>query len=428
MFNKLSGRGLLIAALLCFLAGMAVVIQEDHNEPRADVITLGFADSTPTPTPIPVAVAALNLPGGASPSSALLMVQGMVERRLVIWPLDGHSEPQEIDRYVNLFPILLDPTHQRVLYSTYNAVMVLDLAAGRATMIGELDDKGQIALAQWSPDGSAVAYVVGSVDSNDAYYATADGMHEAELIATIRNGLPLDVAWLPDGRPVTISMGLGSLGGLEPHYRVYDPSVQSYNNLPDDIEIIQPWTPWRSPYGAYQIYATSYWNQYRRERSCRTGSLSVTNQKWVYVAVLGGDDMEKHATFEIHNVMLGRSTWLHDGRIVMQGIAEEACAPHASGLYVAELGQQPVQIVQTDPVYLRDGDNEILWGMPYSMSPDETLIAWAQNDSAAQQAVIRLTPVNGGESQSLFQTAPVTNTEPFVFEDQDMILSFTWLP
>ena len=55
-------------------------------------------------------------------------------------------------------------------------------------------------------------------------YRTAwqDGSQPARKMFSTPRSLPIDVAWLADGRPVTIFLGVGPVGGLEARMWVYD--------------------------------------------------------------------------------------------------------------------------------------------------------------------------------------------------------------
>jgi hypothetical protein len=360
-----------------------------------------------------------------------VIIQGLVERRLVVWPLDGSIAPQPVDDHVNLWPLLPDPTGEKVLYSAGKSVFVLNVRERRSVMVGMLPAQSKITQAQWSPDSRAVAYVTATEDEDTSYYASADGMRFAIPMKHVPNGLPLDVAWLDDGRPVTIFMGVGEVGGLEARYQVYDPATGEQYLLSSGMPTMQPWSPWRSPDGSQQVYVEASWDDTKAHNVCKTGPLMLTGADWVYVTAQGGsNDKLRQTVVELHNVYLDRPTWLHDGRILMRGMADEACAPSGSGLYVTRIGDAaPVQIVKAASPYAGSESDGTLWGLSYALSPDQSLIAWSDNDVAARLGSIRLIPVAGGESHIALQVStPLDKSMPYAFQDQEMILYFIWLP
>jgi hypothetical protein len=143
------------------------------------------------------------------------MIQGQKARRLVFWPLYENEGPQIIDSPVSSSTIRPDPTGTHLVYSTPGALMVLDIDARRASIIGVLPDETYPVRVQWSPTGLAVAYVIQEGTQLVAYYALADGSIPAVPFMRMHEGLGLDVGWLPDGRPVAIHMGIDpAVGGL----------------------------------------------------------------------------------------------------------------------------------------------------------------------------------------------------------------------
>ncbi len=395
------------------------------NNSGARIPARGYT-SLPTETPIPIGPLNLPLAGGATSHSVLIMVQGMVEHRLVIWPLSGTGQPLQIDRAVRLFPLLPDPTQTRVLYATSSALLVFDVEARRSTIVAEISPKGDIGLAQWSPDGQSIAYVLTENGLSTAYYTSADGLRTAEPMLSVRDELPLDVAWLNDSRPMVIFMGVGKVGGLEANYRVYDPVTKDLTPLPADTPFAQPWEPWRSPDRQMQVYPASAWDKTRHGGTCHTGPMELAGPEWIFLRTQGGAMKE---SFRVRNVYLDRATWLRDGRIIFRGMADEACQPGGSGLYLAAVDQEPVQIVESEAYYAPDDPDGMLWGVSYALSPDQSVVAWANNDLRHERGTIVLTPLDGGSNDILYQTPylPV-DSNPFAFEDTQMILAFLWLP
>lgn len=423
---EFSWRKLTIIASAALVLILVFVLNED-DPPTASTESVGFVPSV-TVTPLPVAqyntVVPYNLPGDSSPTSALVMIQGLADHRLVIWSLTGEDEPQEVDRHVSMWPLLPDPTDSRVLYSTKGTMMVLDVRDQRADIVGELPDGGVVSLAQWSPDGRAVAYVVNTQGHDIAYYTLADGSRKAVEMKRVTRGLALDVAWLEDSRPVTISMGVGPVGGLEAYYELYDPVTSSQVLIPPDTPVLQPWTPWRSPDGSQQLFLPNSSDVHIS--SCKTGVLAVTGSEWLHLTAIM--DISNYETaFRIDNVVLDRMSWLRDGRVLMRGMAEEACAPKANGLYVARLHEKPQQIVSSQVAYTKQDSEGVVVSIPYALSPDQKLVAWAENDLSSETSTVYLTPLAGGEGEYLFQTGSPDPAIPFDFQDRLMILHFVWL-
>ena len=382
--------------------------------------------------PTPVALAQITPTGAAEadPSGltpALLLVQGLKARRLVLVPLEG-SSPIEIDRGVMSWPLLPDPAGGKVLYATERAVMVLDIHNRRATMVGTLPEGGRVVVGQWSPDGEAVAFVVQAEDALIATYARADGRDDPVELMRGPDGLDLDVAWLADGRPVVLTLGLGPVGGFKTYRRLVDPATGESTLLPPDTSLIQPWMPWRSPDGSQQLYTTTTWEDARFHGACRTGSLGLAGAEWLPSHAVR-PDASLTIAFEIEGLFMDRPFWLDDGRIVFRAIADPVCTTLESGLYVARLGDEPEPLVAAEPDYVADESDKVMWSTSYALSPDQARIAWTENDDGGQRAYVWVMPLDGGERESLFTSAPVPpDAVPFSFRDREMILYFIWLP
>lgn len=412
--RQIIGIIVLVAAL--GLAAMAVRGQTPEVEPLRPA-------AAPEITPTPVPVAPTSLPGGAPPDSALVMVQGIVERRLVVWPLAAGGAPREVDRGVALWPLVPDPAGSQVIYRAANALMALDVGAGRARIVAELDADTRVRAVQWSSGGEALAFVVETGGAQTAYYLPP-GARDPVAMLQAPAGLPVDVAWLEDGRPAVVVMGIGPVGGLQANVMLYDPVTGERRTLSPDVTLIQPYAPWRSPDGKHQLYALASSDK-AQSSVCRTAGLGLADENWVYLD-MSGIGITRSIAFEIHNMILDHAAWLPDGRVVMRAIAEEGCAPGATGIYVARLGEPPRQIVATGPFVTKD-DDDIVWGASYDLSLDRTLIAWVRNDIAARQASVYLTPVDGGDAALLFAASPPPDGA-FAFEDTTAILDFVWLP
>ncbi|WP_119068134.1 hypothetical protein [Aggregatilinea lenta] len=409
-----------IVVLVVALSFVAVAVR--GQAPNSEPLRPGIEPTVP-PTPTATPVAVTPLPGGASPDSALVMIQGIVERKLVVWPLDEGGAPREVDRGVALWPLIPDPAGTQVIYRTTNALMALDVSAGRSLIVAELDTDDLILAVQWSPDGAALAFVVETGGVQTAYYMPRD---TRDLTAMLQApaGLPVDVAWLDDGRPAAVVMGIGPVGGLQANPMLYDPVTGERRALSPDVALVQPYAPWRSPDGQHQLYALASSDKVQSS-VCRTAGLGLADDGWVYLEITG-TSLLRTIAFEIRNMILDLAVWLPDGRVVMRAIADEGCAPGATGIYVARLGEQPRQLVATGPFVTRD-DNDIVWGASFDLSPDRTQVAWVKNDVEARQASVYLTPVDGGETSLLF-AAPAPPNGAFTFEDTAAILDFLWLP
>lgn len=379
-----------------------------------------------TPTPIPVIDQAG--PGGSSSASALVMIQGLKDRRLTVWPLDGTSPLLEVDKQVRTWPLLASTNGQYVLYSTDHTVMVLDVWARRAAIVGDMPDNGQLLFAQWSPDQRAVAYVIQDEEHRTAYYALPDGSMTARPMMQVPGGLPLEVGWLADGYPVVIALGIGTAGGLQADYYLYDPISEDQIALPPDADVIQPWSPWRAPDGQQQLYAVSTWEAARYKGTCGTGPLALAGDGWIYAETEAGTKPPVTA-FELRGIYMDRPMWLNDGRIVFRATADPICTDQRSGVYWGRLGQPPQVLVEVEPGYLSDQSDKLVWSTSYALSPDQTLIAWSENDVQAGRGWVRARPLDEGDPITFFETAPITDTteEPFVFRDRAMILYFIWL-
>jgi len=422
---NLSGRNLLLALLLAALIGLAVAATSG-DDPRAEMTGLGFAPQVEA-TSAPLAIPADALPGGASTRSALVMIQGLVEHRLVVWPLAGTTPPQEVDRAINPWPLIPDPAGERVLYTTEGAVMVLDVAARRAVLIGALPDGGKVTAVQWSPDGRQVAYAVKAGSQGIAYVTPGNGTQPAQEMVRAPGGLPLDVGWLPDNRPVVIEMGVGPVGGLEAHYQLFDTATGDLLPLPSDERVLQPWLPWRSDDGASQVYPV-YDSRSWGIGACRSAAMGLANADWLYITLSGGSGLAREIAFAVPDVFLGGPMWLRDGRVVFWGVADPACTSTGSGLYVGRPQQDATLLMATDLSHVSNEAPEALWGVPYWLSPDQSLIAWAENDVNARQTTIHLTPLDGGESRPLITLPTAPGAAPFAYSDQQMVLELVWLP
>lgn len=378
----------------------------------------------PTPsTPVPEASSA------DPPSPTLALIQGLKTRRLVLLSLDGTSAPLEIDRGVQVWPLLPSPDGTRLLYGNAGAVMVLDVLARRAVIVGEVPEGGRLLGAQWSPAGDAIAYVVQTAQHAIASYAPADGSALSVELLRAPAGLDLDVGWLPDGRPVALYLGLGPVGGLQPFYRLYDPVTRSFTVLlaEDADQVIQPWAPWRSPDGTQQVYSMSTWENARYRGACRTGALGLADDTWLPAYTLSPREAQPLA-FEVKGLFLDRPLWLRDGRIVFRAIADPACAGGQSGVYAGRLGEAPVRLVSIEPDYSLDDAERVLWSTAYAVNPAQTHIAWSANDSAGQRSAVHIMPLAGGAVQTAFSTPPLpADAPPFAFRDQEMILHLVWV-
>jgi len=376
--------------------------------------------STPAPEVSPTA---------DSPLPALALIQGLKARRLVLLPLSGAGVPLEIDRGVQVWPLLPSPDGTRLLYGSAGAVMVFDATARRAIIVGELPAGGRLVGAQWSPAGDAVAYVVQSEHHAVASYAPADGSALPVELLRVPAGLDVDVGWLRDGRPVVLYLGLGAAGGLQPHYRVYDPVAREFVALsPDEAEQVQqPWAPWRSPDGTQQVYAVSTWQNARFRGACRTGPLGLADDSWLPAYSLS-QGAARPLAFAVEGLFMDRPTWLQDGRILFRAIADAACARGQSGLYVGRPGETPSRLVAVEPDPAPDDADRAPLGVAYAVDPAQTRLVWSENDSAARRSRVSLMPLEGGEVRTIYYTSPLLDdAQPFAYRDQEIILYLVWL-
>jgi hypothetical protein len=158
----------------------------------------------------------------------------------------------------------------------------------------------------------------------------------------------------------------------------------------------------------------------------------LADAEWISITTSGGSPLKQRQTaFELHNVWLDDMTWLRDGRVLMRGLAYEACAPAQSGLYLGRVGEEPEQIVQiASPYATSDAESgDLLQGVTYALSPDQSLLLWTDNDVQAGRGTIRRMSVDGGDVETLFQTnPPEPGAPPYAFQDRAMILALVWLP
>lgn len=299
----------------------------------------------------------------------LLLVQGQQARQLVYLPLAGERTPQVIDAQVNSGLLIPNPHGTHVLYSTTGALMVLDVAARRANLIGTLPQDAYVVSAQWSPDGSAITFVVQHAAQLHGYYALADGSLEAQKFISVQEGLGLDVAWLAEGSvPVAISLGVNStVGGLAAQYTMYEPTNGDTLQLPPDVNIVQPWSPWRSPDGSRQVYParTDETTHYRQD--CPTSPLILLDETWLPVSAQQNAGSYE-TLFELPGLYMDWPTWLDDGRIIFRGIADEACGSHTPGIYIGEVGAEPRQLVETQSTYTFDEAEKRIWSVSYALN------------------------------------------------------------
>ncbi len=404
------------------------------------VVLFGGATLYFLPADAPLAPAArLILPTPSAPapevSSAdpplptLALIQGLKARRLVLLPLEGAGAPLEIDRGVQVWPLLPSPDGTRLLYASAGAAMVFETTARRAIIVGELPAGGRLLTAQWSPAGEAVAYVVQTEQHAIASYAPADGSALPVELLRVPAGLDLDVGWLPDGRPVVLYLGLGVAGGLQPYYRVYDPVARESGALsPEEAErVLQPWAPWRSPDGTQQVYAVSTWQNARFRGACRSGPLGLADDSWLpaYALSRGG---ARPLAFAIEGLFMDRPTWLQDGRILFRAIADPACARGQSGLYIGRPGEVPSRLVAVEPDPTPDDVDRAPLGVAYAVDPAQTRLAWSENDSGTRRSRVYLMPLAGGAARTIYYTSPLLDdAQSFAYRDQEIILYLVWL-
>lgn len=430
---RLSERNLAVAALLAVIVGILITeLRSGGGMSRTELLPGVSDDPAVGDTSRSVDAVAVTPPRVPS-VPALVMIQGLTAQRLVIWPLDGSMPPLEVDRQVSMWPLLPSPDGRQVLYGTQHTVMVLDVTALRAVIVGTLPGGSRLIYAQWSPGGQAIAYVVQTPFYLAAYYTLADGSAAAQLMLEVPSGLDLDVAWLPDGDPVAITLGVGSRGGLVTVKHRYSPADGTVTTLPPGVATIQPWAPMLSPDGSQQVYSVKTWEEARYTGECSTGPLAVVGGGDWLPLMLRLAIYTPEIAFEIDGLYMDRPTWLADGRIVFRTVADPICTTRSSGFYIAELGRAPVTLVESEPQYVSDDAEKLLWTASYALSPDETQIAWNESDLDAQRSRIYVKPIDadagdGSDVRVLFETDAPQAGVPFAFQDEMMILYFVWLP
>ncbi len=413
-----------IALVLAAVVVVGAALLSRASEPGG--IAVGYVP-LPTHTPTPRMPRAFSLPGGVTDTSALVMVQGSVTRRLTIWSLGNGAPPVEIDRGLRSSLLLPNPAGTRVLYSAGSAVMVLDVPARRAQIVGELPEGGDLIAAQWSPNGQMIAYVVQLAGERVSYVAWQDASQPAREMMRAPRGLPLDVAWLGDGRPVTIFMGIGPVGGLEARPLMYNWMTDERVLLPADVKpLLQPYDPGRSPDGREQLFPMID-TSIRPVGGCPTGRIGLFGEAWLPVAQ-AGSGVPHDVAFEEKQVLLGRPTWLQSGDVLVRGMASAACGGSGSGLYLGAPGEPLRQLARaatTLDAYSADG---AVSGLPYAVSLDERYVVWADADLAAQRSIVYRTRLDDGQTETLYRTPIRAADSPMEFKDREMVVDLVWLP
>ncbi len=415
-------RAILVVALIAAAMVIGALLLDRPAEPSS--VAVGYVPR-PRATMVPRYPREYVLPGGVSDTSALVMVQGSVLRRLTVWSISGNTPPVEVDRGIHPYPLLPNPARTRVLYSAGRALMVLDVAARRAQIVGEVPDGGSVIAAQWSPSGRMIAYVVQLEDERVSYLAWQDGSQPARKMFSTPRSLPIDVAWLADGRPVTIFLGVGPVGGLEARMWVYDWLADLRSPLPPGVKPLQPHAPWRSPDGSVQLYPLSGAPDRRVIGGCPTSGVGVAGPEWLSVVEAGGTLPE--VAFEKARLLLDRPTWLQDGRVLVRGMASAACNG-GSGLYVGVPGGTLNRLISARSTLDAFDLGGALDGFPYAVSPDEQFAIWADTDLEAARSTIYRTHLRDGASEALYQTPDRYVEAPTVFKDREMIVGMVWLP
>lgn len=415
-------RAILVVALIAAAMVIGALLLDRPAEPSS--VAVGYVP-LPRATMVPRYPREYVLPGGVSDTSALVMVQGSVLRRLTVWSISGNTPPVEVDRGIHPYPLLPNPARTRVLYSAGRALMVLDVAARRAQIVGEVPDGGSVIAAQWSPSGRMIAYVVQLEDERVSYLAWQDGSQPARKMFSTPRSLPIDVAWLADGRPVTIFLGVGPVGGLEARMWVYDWLSDLRSPLPPGVKPLQPHAPWRSPDGSVQLYPLSGAPDRRVIGGCPTSGVGVAGPEWLSVVEAGGTLPE--VAFEKARLLLDRPTWLQDGRVLVRGMASAACNG-GSGLYVGVPGGTLNRLISARSTLDAFDLGGALDGFPYAVSPDEQFAIWADTDLEAARSTIYRTHLRDGASEALYQTPDRYVEAPTVFKDREMIVGMVWLP
>lgn len=404
---------------LVIAVGIALVMNRDAESKPITVRNIpSSTDAPPDHASAPVS--------GESGPGGLLLVQGQQARRLVYLPLAGNRTPQVSDAQVSADLLIPNPSGTHVLYSTTGALMVLDVPARRANQISTLPPDSHVVTAQWSPDSSAVTFVVQRGTQLHGYYALADGSIEAQEFISVHEGFGLTVAWLANsGVPVAITLGVNLMGSPEAQYTKYEPTTGDSLMLSPNVTIVQPWSPWRSPDGTQKVYSarTETADAYRQD--CPGGPLLRLKDPWL-------PDVAQQSTggyetlFELPGLYMDWPTWLDDGRIIFRGIADEACGLYTPGIYIGAVGETPHQLVETQSTYTFDEDEKRIWSVSYALNASQTLLAWAENDLQTQRSTIRIAPLDDpGAPELVFETPPNT---AFDYRNDEMVLSVVWLP
>ncbi|NDJ76096.1 MAG: hypothetical protein GYB65_07535 [Chloroflexi bacterium] len=429
MALRFSWRNLVVAAALAAVVILGLRLVRGNEPEVKDVETDYVPVVDVTSVPLPVEETARQDATPSREGGALVMIQGTVNRRLVIWPVDGSGPPQEIDREVSMTPLLPSPDQTHVLYRVAEKLLVLDVAARRAVIVADLPCDCKFISAQWSPDGRAIAYVVEEEDAQwVAYYTRYNGQQRAARLLGVPRGLYLDVAWLPPARPVTIFLSVGPLGGLEARYQVHDPDTGDILPLAANTPVIQPNAPWRSTDGAHQMYQVVDWPYKFDDGECANSTLALTGTTWRYLT-LTGQSHPDDIVFVEENVFLDWPTWLDEERVVFRGVSNDSCAPGRSGVYLGRpKSGEANQVVAADYAYMLDEQGDMVWDLSYALSPDNSQVAWSSNDLENERGIIQTVNLDSGDTRTLFETTSPPNSEQFDFVDNRVILHFIWLP
>ena len=359
---------------------------------------------------------------------AFVMIQGMVDRRLVYRPLGSDGPAMEIDRHVGLWPLILSPDGRHLVYATASSLMVFDVDSGRAAIVGRIPDGATVGNVQWAPDSRSLAYSLDAPERRATFTTRADGSTDAIQMTSVPSGLPVDVGWLLDGRPVSIYIGIGQVGGLEARYLAYDPATGEKNVLDEDATVIQPWMPWRSPDRQVQLFPLGQPQETQWTRVCLSGEMGMIGADWLYLTAARIGEPEE-MVFEVDSVFLDRPTWLVDGRVLMRGLPGTACDPGGMGIYLGELGDKsPEQIIQTPPVFDTTNSDALFSSLAFAVGPGEREIAWTTHDRTVGQSAIHVMPLDDGEPRVIYQTALPDGSASYAFQDSALIINFVWLP
>ena len=219
------------------------------------------------------------------------------------------------------------------------------------------------------------------------------------MLLQVAAGLPLDVAWLADGRAVTLSLGVGPVGGLETFAYAYDP-VPPGNGRAAARNAADPALAALALAGRPAAgLRRQNLGRSTLKGTCGTGPLTIVGSGWLYSELLSS--ATQTTGFELQGIYLGIAP---PGCTMAAFLsARQRIKPARNslpGCISARSVRTPQLLAAAEPDYVSDQSDKLLWSTSYALSPDESLVAWTENDVEAGRGRVNLTPLDGGRRRS----------------------------